>query len=272
MSSIGQRHVLVRLAHGPDGGGVGEERAEELGGVLRLLHADDQVQGPVGPVRERSGERHPGAWVVTAIEPKFPARRQFRREQSVQALHPRRPLGPRQTGIGGSRASFPSRAGRRRRCRRCRSDGGRAVTALADRSRLPGRCSAGRRRPGSICQSRPRASSRRAGLGGAPGPAPTSTSVSCAPVTTGMPGFMMPAFSAAMAASVSPSKSRWSMRDRGDGAGGGRDHVGRVAASAEAHFEHAELGRNSGEEQEGGGGDHLEDGDRRAAIHPLDRL
>ena len=59
-------------------------------------------------------------------------------------------------------------------------------------------------------------------------------------------------------------------RDRGDGAGSRPlDHVGRVTPAAEPDLQDAEISRILGEEQEGGGGDDLEHGDRRAGVDPL---
>ncbi len=59
-------------------------------------------------------------------------------------------------------------------------------------------------------------------------------------------------------------------RDGGDRRGrGAGDHVGGVAATAEAHLQHAEIRRGTGEQQEGDGGDHLEHRDRRAGVDLL---
>ena len=62
-------------------------------------------------------------------------------------------------------------------------------------------------------------------------------------------------------------------RDRGDGAGGRPiDHVGRVAAAAETHLQHAQIGRRPREQMERDRGDHLEHRDRGAGVDLLDML
>ncbi len=101
--------------------------------------------------------------------------------------------------------------------------GGRSSTPRASANRMPDAvCSAH--------QSRPRASNW-AEAASAVACSTAVTSSGCTPVATRMPGLMMPAFSAAMPTSVSPSQSAMIERDRGDRPGSGRrDHVGRVAA------------------------------------------
>ena len=62
-------------------------------------------------------------------------------------------------------------------------------------------------------------------------------------------------------------------RDGGNGAGGrGTDDVRGIAASAEADFQNAQIGRRFGEQIECGGGDHLEYGDRSIVVDPFDPL
>ncbi len=63
--------------------------------------------------------------------------------------------------------------------------------------------------PHATSQSRPRSSTGAPTASACPSSAP-SASPACAPSTTGVPGFMIPAFSRAISASVSPRKSWWS--------------------------------------------------------------
>ena len=84
---------------------------------------------------------------------------------------------------------------------------------------------------------------------------------------------MMPAFSAGDRGQRVAQQLAMIERDRGDRARRRPfDHVGGVAAAAEPHFQHAQVGRRRGEQVEGDGGDHLEHGDRRTGVHPLHML
>ena len=80
----------------------------------------------------------------------------------------------------------------------------------------------------------------------------------------------MPAFSPAIAATVSPRYSAWSRPiGRDDGGGGRVDHVGGVDPAAEADLEEEHVGGRLGEQQQGRRGGDLEEGDRVAAVGRL---
>ena len=68
-----------------------------------------------------------------------------------------------------------------------------------------------------------------------------------APITTVMPGLMMPAFSNAIALERVAEMLLVIEVDGGDRAGHRRDHVGRIEASAESDLDHANLRRPRGE-------------------------
>ena len=188
----------------------------------------------------------------------------------VQALQPRRPLGAGQAARdrrGRQAAARP--ATRQRRCRRCRSGAARAAPAAARPARRPhphrrarppaGRSSSRGRAPAA---SRPPAPPRRA--------APSRTTGVLRAGHARPPGFIIPAFSPAIASSVSPRKSRWSNDTEVIAAAAGRgDDVGRVVPSAQSHLQHHQLGRHAGEQQERRGGQQLEHGDRRAVVGPF---
>ena len=71
-------------------------------------------------------------------------------------------------------------------------------------------------------------------------------------LTTGAPAFTMPAFSPAMAATVSPSKSVWSSPMRQITLASGRvDDVGGVESPPEAHFQHDDIAAHGPEMLEG---------------------
>ena len=81
---------------------------------------------------------------------------------------------------------------------------------------------------------------------------------------------MMPAFSPAIAAIVSPRNAWWSSetgRDRGDRRAA--DDVGRVEPAAEPGLEQHDVGRGAGEGEKGRRGRDLEKGDRRARVDAL---
>ncbi len=75
-----------------------------------------------------------------------------------------------------------------------------------------------------------------------------------APMTTGMPALMMPAFSNAMASSVWPSRSSMVEPDRGNGASRGRNDIRRVEATAQAHLDHRDFHARAAEQLERDGG------------------
>ncbi len=62
-------HVLARLCHSPDRRGVRQERRQERGAVLGLLHADDEMDRLIGPACHVRRQRLGGSRVVAAIEP-----------------------------------------------------------------------------------------------------------------------------------------------------------------------------------------------------------
>ena len=166
-------------------------------------------------------------------------------------------------------SAIAMRAPPRWRCRHCRVDARRAAMAAAARFFPVHPHSGGRPRR----LDRPVAAAREHGVptSAAWASNTASTSAGCAPVTTGTPRFMMPAFSAAIFSSVSPSSSRWSMEIEAIAeAAGGLDHVGGIAAAAEAHLQNAEIGRGAREQQEGNRHQHFEFGDRGARVHALD--
>ena len=93
-----QGGVLIGFAHRPEGFRQRQQGAQELGGVLGLFHADDQMRRPVGPAPQVFGQDHAGAGVVAAVQPKFPIRRQQIGQAAVQALQPCGPFGAGQAG------------------------------------------------------------------------------------------------------------------------------------------------------------------------------
>ena len=149
-----QGRVLIRFADRPDGFRQRQQRAEELGGILGLFHADDQMRRPVGPTAQVFGQDDAGAGVVAAVQPKFPIRRQQIGQTAVQALQPRGPFGAGQAG-GIVRQAGGAQGGDAR-CRRCPAGTGRAGRASALRCCRMRRCSGSRRLAAAMSQSRPR--------------------------------------------------------------------------------------------------------------------
>jgi hypothetical protein len=87
----------------------------------------------------------------------------------------------------------------------------------------------------------------------------------CSTITAGTPARRMPAFSPAIAASVSPSSARWSKPMRVITERIGIHGVRRVEPAAQADLEDGELDALLLEVDEGDGGQRLEDGRRRQA-------
>ena len=110
------------------------------------------------------------------------------------------------------------------------------------------------------------------GKAGAPAASPRARSSpapawSCGATMPGRPRFRMPAFSAAIPASVSPRNFSWSsVTEVMTAASGVVDDVGGVEPAAEPHLEQAEVGRVAREEVEGDRRGDLEQGDRLAAV------
>ena len=166
-----------------------QQRAQELGGVLRLLHADDQMHRPIRPAGEVLGQRRAGAGIVAAVEPQLPVRRQQRRQLPAQPLQSGRPF----------RRAMPPRDRRRRQpsARGAqRGDGDAGVVELKQpgsdgggRSSAPARRrSETRRRLASIvpvAAAQPAPARRHARP---PPAAPRATSCGCAPIATGHAG------------------------------------------------------------------------------------
>ena len=155
------RVVLARFRHGPQCGCKRNQRPQELGRILRLLHADDQMHRPIRPGPQMLGQRDAGAGIVAAIEPQFPVRRQQRGQPSVQALQPRRPL--RRGDARGDRASGTARPEAR--------NAAIAMPALSSWN-APGSDGGGRSRaPRRIAVAKPATRARRASRGRAAAPA-----------------------------------------------------------------------------------------------------
>ena len=179
--------------------GQRQQRAQELRRVLRLLHADDQMDRPVAPSladappeprRRRDCGRRPARVPspAAACAASRPCRRCSRAGHSAVAM----PGAMRVPATPGRR-----RAARRSRCRHCRAGAGPAATAaaassapVASRVAKPGAGRLDRPSRGRAAAPARRCARRRSQQDRA------RTSGGCAPVATGTPGFMIPAFSA----------------------------------------------------------------------------
>ena len=240
------RIVLVFLRHRPKcrrkwqpaGAGI---RSESFDCFMPTIRCTGRSAQP----RRCSASDHAGARIMAAVEPQLPIRAAAappagragvaaapaipRRRSRRRSPHPDRQSGRTQGGDGDAGVVQLERARQRRR---------RQVERAAAHLRSESRAACG-----VTCQSRSR-SRTGAPMRAASASSTAATSAGCAPIATGTPGFMIPAFSAAIAASVSPSNLAMIERDRRDRARRRTlDHVGGVAAAAEPDLQHAQIGR-----------------------------
>src|SRR6266849_479204 len=142
----------IRLAFDGDAaetGDMGRERPQEAARVMRVEHAEDELQRAVAPGGGDRGERRAAGGVVAAVEPQLPAVRQARRERAArQMLQPRRPFHLRH-------AARQRRGGERKALQAVQAGECRAGVVELVRAQQPGRRQVEQRpAPPAIAQAR----------------------------------------------------------------------------------------------------------------------